>query len=73
MGSAYTTSVRIPEQKTPLVIARRKWEGNIQPLEGEAQLHNHFQKLFLISMKEHSNSVTDKSVTDVYGDNHIEF
>jgi len=24
-------------------------------------------------MKEHSNSVTDKSVTDVYGDNHIVF
>jgi len=73
MGSAYTTSVRRPEQKTLLVIAMRKWEGNIQPLQGEAQLQNYFQKLFLISMKEHSNSVTDKSVTDVYGDNHIVF
>jgi len=73
MGSAYRTSVRRPEQKTPLVTARRKWEGNIQPLQGEAQLHNHFQKLFLISTKKHSNSATDKSVADVYGDNHIVF
>ena len=33
---------------------------NMKPLQGEAQQHNHFQNLFLISIKEHNISVTDK-------------